>query len=39
VQNSVQDMGGRSDGNAKGTISLGKISVTASVSMTFQIQQ
>ncbi len=39
VQNSVQDMGGSSDGNAKGTISLGKISVTASVSMTFQIQQ
>ena len=38
-QNAVQDMGGRSDGSAKGTISLGKISVTANVAMTFQIQQ
>jgi uncharacterized protein len=38
-QNVVQDMGGKSDGSAKGTISLGKISITASVSMTFQIQQ
>lgn len=38
-QNMVQDVAGRSDGSAKGTISLGKISVTAAVSMTFQIQQ
>ncbi len=37
-QNMVQDVAGKSDGSAKGTISLGKISVTASVSMTFQIQ-
>src|SRR5882757_5922366 len=38
-QNVVQNVAGKNDGNSQGTISLGKISVTASVSMTFQIQQ
>ncbi len=38
-QNVVQNTGGKNDGSSQCTISLGKISVTASVSMTFQIQQ
>jgi len=38
-QNVVQNAAGKNDGSSQGTISLGKISVTASVSMTFQIQQ
>lgn len=38
-QNVVQNVAGKNDGSDQGTISLGKISVTASVSMTFQIQQ
>jgi len=39
VQNVVQNVPGRSDGDAQTTVSLGKISVTASVTMTFQIAQ
>jgi uncharacterized protein YggE len=39
AQNVVQNVAGKNDGSSQGTISLGKISVTASVSMTFQIQQ
>lgn len=39
AQNVVQNVAGKNDGSSQGTISLGKISVTASVSMTFQIAQ
>ena len=39
VQNAVQNAPGRGDGDAQTTVSLGKISVTASVTMTFQIAQ
>ena len=38
AQNVVQNVAGKNEGSSQGTISLGKISVTASVSMTFQIQ-
>ena len=39
-QNVIQNAGSGSDGiGAEGTVALGKISVTASVSMTFQLQQ
>jgi uncharacterized protein len=38
-QNVVQNAPGKSDGDSQDTVSLGRISVTASVSMTFQIAQ
>jgi uncharacterized protein len=38
-QNVVQNVAGKSDGDSQDTVSLGKISVTASVTMTFQIAQ
>jgi len=38
-QNVVQNAPGKSDGDSQATVSLGRINVTASVSMTFQIVQ
>ncbi len=39
AQNVVQNVPGKSDGDSQTTVSLGKVSVTASVTMTFQIAQ
>jgi uncharacterized protein YggE len=38
-QNVVQNVPGKSDGDSQATVSLGKISITASVTMAFQITQ